>query len=136
MEDLTENVIADNMLYQVDSEGHHYQVQKEVRDHSSDGNTLKRRNRFIKSRGKNLHAEKKTRGCKLEVKWKNVTLRWIPLQYLKPSNPVEMDEYAVANDIKDRPAFKLWVKDVIRKRDQIISKVKSKYWRTTHKFGI
>ena len=25
---------------------------------------------------------------------------------------------------------------VLRKRDRIVSKIKSKYWRTTHKFGI
>ena len=26
--------------------------------------------------------------------------------------------------------------DVLRKRDQIIAKVKAKYWRATHKFGV
>ena len=35
-----------------------------------------------------------------------------------------------------KPAFAWWVRDVIKKRAAIISKVKSKYWQHTHKFGI
>eukprot|EP00980_Cylindrotheca_fusiformis_P019797 scaffold6944_cov68-Cylindrotheca_fusiformis.AAC.1 len=55
---------------------------------------------------------------------------------LKESNPVEVAEYAVANKIEEEPAFKWWVPYVLKKRNRILSKVKSKYWRTTHKFGI
>ena len=61
---------------------------------------------------------------------------WVPLKDLKVSNAVELAEYAVANNIADEPAFNWWVKNTLKKRDIIISKVKSKYWRTTHKFGI
>ena len=32
--------------------------------------------------------------------------------------------------------FWWWVPHVLRKRDRIVSKIKSKYWRTTHKFGV
>ena len=42
----------------------------------------------------------------------------------------------VANNIKDEPALALWSKVVLSKRNRIISKVKSRYWKTTHKFGI
>jgi len=45
-------------------------------------------------------------------------------------------EYAVANRIDDEPAFAWWVQAVIRKRDRIVAKVKSKYWQRTHKYGI
>jgi hypothetical protein len=34
------------------------------------------------------------------------------------------------------PAFNWWVPYTLRKRNKIIKKVKAKYWRTTHKFGI
>ena len=64
------------------------------------------------------------------------TLSWIPLKYLKASNPVELSEYALSNYIEDEPAFKFWVKGVLRKRDQIVSKVKTKCCETTHKYGI
>ena len=58
------------------------------------------------------------------------------MKYIKASNPAELSEYVVANNIEYEPVFKWWVKDVFRKQDQIISKFKAKYWRTTHKFVI
>jgi hypothetical protein len=45
-------------------------------------------------------------------------------------------EYAVANKILEEPAFKWWAQHVLRKRDQIIRKVKSRYWARTHKYGV
>jgi hypothetical protein len=45
-------------------------------------------------------------------------------------------EYAMANKISDKPAFVWWVNEVIKRRNRIISKVKSWYWKTTHKFGL
>ena len=65
-------------------------------------------------------------GWKLEVKWKDGTLSWILLKDIKASNPVELYEYALANNIEEGTEFKWWEKDVLRKRDQMISKVKAK----------
>ncbi len=47
-----------------------------------------------------------------------------------------MAEYAVANKISDKLAFTWWVPDTLRKKNRIASKLKTKYWRTSHKFGI
>ena len=55
---------------------------------------------------------------------------------MKASNPVEVAEYAVANHLTEEPAFKWWVSHVIKHRNRIISKVKLRYWKTTHKFRI
>ena len=83
-----------------------------------------------------LHRKRTTCGWKLLVEWKDVSVDWVTLKNLKQSNPVELDEYVMANDISDEPTFNLWVKETLRHIDSIISKVKSKYWRTSHKFGI
>ena len=55
---------------------------------------------------------------------------------MKASSPVEVAEYAVANQLMEEPVFKWWVSHVIKQWNQIISKVKLQYWKTTHKFGI
>ena len=55
---------------------------------------------------------------------------------MKASNPVEVAEYTVANHLTEEPAFKWWVSHVIKHRNRIISKVKLRCWKTTHKFGI
>ena len=42
----------------------------------------------------------------------------------------------MANEINDEPDFNWWVKETFRHIDRVFSKVKAKYWRTPHKFGI
>jgi hypothetical protein len=53
---------------------------------------------------------------------------WIQLTFQKISGNL------VAGS--DEPAFAWWVPDVLRKREQIISAVKARYLKRTHKFGI
>ena len=70
--------------------------------------------------------KKTTRGWELLVEWKDGSMDWIRLANLKESYPVQIAEYAVANGIDHEPAFKCWVLSILRRRDRIISKVKSK----------
>ena len=133
---LADNIIAGNIMSQVDSEGHHYQVLTEVADHNKDGSAISNVDSFVKSSSVNLHWKRKTRCWKLLVELKDGSVDLVPLKDLKQSNPFYMDEYAVENDIIDEPAFKWWVKETLRHIDRIISKVKSNYFRTSHKFAI
>ena len=55
---------------------------------------------------------------------------------MKESFPIEVSEYARANNIIDQPAFAWWCYHVLRKKDRIISGAKTKYWSETHKYGI
>jgi len=55
---------------------------------------------------------------------------------VKNAYPVQLAEYARQRDVLETPAFAWWVPYVIKKRQRIISKTKSKYWTRTHKFGI
>ena len=73
---------------------------------------------------------------KLLVKWKDGTQHWIPLEDIKKSNTVETEEYADADNLLEEPEFKCWDNLVLKKKDSIISGVKSCYWRTSHKLGI
>jgi hypothetical protein len=78
-----------------------------------------------------------TRGWELLISWKDGTSSWVKLKDLKESFPVQLAESDVGNKISEEPAFAWWVPYTIRKRrDHIILKVKSKYWKRTHKFGI
>ena len=70
------------------------------------------------------------------MEWKEGYSSWITLKDLKASNQVELAKYAAGNCLDVEPAFKWWVRDVLRRRNRIIAKVKAKYWRTTYKFGI
>jgi Reverse transcriptase (RNA-dependent DNA polymerase) len=72
----------------------------------------------------------------MEFQWVDGTADWLPLKDLKDSNPIETAEYAVSNKIADKPAFIWWVWDTLRRRNRFISKVKTQYWKRTHKYGI
>jgi hypothetical protein len=61
---------------------------------------------------------------------------WVPLKDLKASHPIEVAEFARARGIDEEPAFAWWVPYTLRKRDVIISAVKSRMNRATHKYGV
>lgn len=130
------NIIAENLYSQVDSEGNRHLVFKEMVDHKSDGSAIIKQDGYTISKNGNKVSKKTTRGWQLCVEWRDGTTDWIDLKDLRDSNPIEVEEYAVANKIDDEPAFVWWVQNTLRRRDRIISNAKTKYWRTTHKFGI
>jgi hypothetical protein len=129
------NVIAENIYSQCDSEGRQFQLFTEISDHKKDASAISKDDGFTISHNGNKIPKKTTRGWKFNVEWKDGTSSWVPLKEIKASNPIELAEYAVANGIAEEPAMAWWVKDVLKKRNRIISKVKSRYWKVTHKFG-
>ena len=130
------NVIAENLFSQVDSEGRQYLLMKEISDHRHDDTAISISEGWITLKNGRQVRKRTTRGWQLLVEWKEGGSDWIDLKELKESYPVEVAEYAKANKIAEEPAFAWWVNDVIRRRNRIIAKVKSRYWKTTHKFGI
>ena len=134
--EITANLIAENMLSQVDNEGRSYAVLKEVVDHRTNGHAVSKDDGFVIDRQGRRHPRMTTRGWEIQVEWRDGSTSWVPLKDLKESNPIELAEYAVANKIVEEPAFAWWVRATLRCRDRIIKKVKARYWSRSHKFGI
>ena len=55
---------------------------------------------------------------------------------MKESHPVEVAEYARARGIDKEPAFEWWVPHTLKKRQVILSALKKRIRKTTHKYGI
>ena len=91
---------------------------------------------MIRLHNGNMVPKKTTWEWYLLVEWKGGSSSWIPLKDLESSNPVELAEYAAGNRLDVQPAFKWWVRDVLKCRKRLIAKLKAKYWRTTHDFVI
>ena len=70
------------------------------------------------------------------MKWKDGSHDWLPLSIVKESYPIAVAEYAVANELSIEPAFKWWVRKVLKKRDRIISKVQTRVRKGRMKFGV
>jgi hypothetical protein len=77
-----------------------------------------------------------TRGWQILIQWNDGSTDWTEMRDVKDSYPIQLADYAIKKKIDSEPAFAWWIQIVKRHQKQIISKVKSKYWTRTHKFGI
>ena len=133
---LAANTIAENMFAQVDDEGNRHVLFQEIIDHRVDGTEVKHDDAFIISKNGGRRRRETTKGWEVLVQWKDGSSSWEKLKDLKESYPIQLAEYSHRSQISQEPAFAWWVPHVLKKRNRIISKVKSKYWTRTHKFGI
>lgn len=130
------NAIAENIWAQVDDEGRETFVLKEITDHRFNNKALSSDDAYeIKGNG-DKKMKPTTAGAEVEIEWNDGTTDWLSMKEVKASYPVQLAEYAVANKIADMPTYRWWVPQTLKLRNRIINKAKTKYWRTTHKFGI
>ena len=136
MDKILANQIAANLYSQLDDEGREILSFKGIIGHKRDDTALSKEEGFIELRNGQKKCKKTTRGWKILVEWRDESSDWIDLKDVKEANPVELAEYAIQSGLHNEPAFAWWVPYVIRKRERIIAKAKTKYWRTTHKYGV
>jgi hypothetical protein len=86
------------MYAQCDVEGMPYNLVEGIIDHND------RADMYIKH-GSKKQVRKTTKGWHLCVEWKDGTTSCESLTDLKESNPVEVAEYAVVNNLLDAPGF-------------------------------
>ena len=133
---LVANYIAENLFTQTDQEGNRHILLDEIIDYRVNGHEVKLQDAFITTGTGMRRRRETTIRWELLAQWKDGSTNWISLKDLKESYPVQTAEYAVATKIAMEPAFAWWVPHTLKKRNRIISKVKSKYWLRAHKFGI
>ena len=129
-----DNVITENVYDQLYSKGHQTLVMSEIVDNRIDGSEVTKENGFT---GNHWNIPKKTtKGWEVLIDCKDETTTWVDIKYVKEAIPIDLAEYVVENQIADNPEFACWVPYTLKKKDRIISKVKKKYWRITHKYGV
>jgi hypothetical protein len=135
-EALAANVIAENLFAQVDDEGNRHVLLQDIVDHRKSDDAVSGDDAFFTSQSGLKQRRRTTKGWDLCVQWKDGSTNWIALKDLKNAYPVQLAEYAVGNKIHEEAAFAWWVPFTLKKRERILSKVKSKYWLRTHKYGV
>jgi hypothetical protein len=131
-------MIAESMYAQCDTEGNKYLLMDSITDYESDNSIDVVPMTFISPTTSNGQRKmrKTTKGWRFCVLWKDGSTSWEHLKDLKESKPVHIAEFTVANKLVSEPAFIWWVPFTLKKRDQIIAKVNTRYLKHTHKFGI
>ena len=109
---------------------------KEIIDYRTNGQEVNQLDTFITMRTWTKRRRETTKGWEILIKWKDGSMNWVTLKDVKESYPVQLAEFAISNRIAEEPAFAWWVPFVMKKRNHILAKVKSKYWLRSHKFWI
>ncbi len=138
------NIITENMWRSVNNEGYHEDLLHAILDHQFSKNAKK--DGYIHNRHGRRRLRKTTRGVQLLVAIcdgidppndeRKIVKQWCDLKDLKELHPIEVAEYAVTHKIDGMPVFAWWVPYTLKKRDRIISAVKARITRTTHKYNI
>ena len=130
------NVIAENILSQVDDEGFTLTVFDSILDYSKDSDAVDKKDLYFLTRSGTRRMRKTTCGWRFLILWKDGTETWVHLKDMKESHPVELAEFVKSRGIAAEPAFAWWVPYTLRKRDTIISAIRARIRKTTQKYGI
>jgi hypothetical protein len=135
-ETLAANLLAESILAQVDEDGHRQLLIDEIIDHRRLADAIPIDKGLITTRTGTTRKVQTTRGWELYVQWKDGSTTWVPLSEMKQSFPIETAQYARDHELLKEPAFDWWARHVLKKSLTVLSKIKSKYWERTHKYGI
>ena len=95
-------------------------VMSEIIYHRRDSSAVTKYNGFI---GKQSNTPKNTtKGWEVLIERKDEKTTWVDIKDIKEASPIEIDEYAVANQISNEPPFDWWAPYTLNKSDIIISK--------------
>jgi hypothetical protein len=87
------NILAENMVCQVDHEGHNIMLLREIIDYKRDEATaVPIDDKFLTTRSGQRSLRKTTQGWSFLVSWKDGTESWVKLAELKDSYPFELAE--------------------------------------------
>ena len=130
------NILAENMLNQVDLDGHTTMLMDAIIDWKKDSTAVPMADKYLVTRTGQRRLRKTTQGWSFLVSWKDGSETWVKLAELKDSHPVELAEFAKARSLSSEPAFAWWVPHTLRRRNAILSAVKARVKKKTHKYGI
>jgi hypothetical protein len=102
------NMLAENMLSQLDPYGYNTILLKEIIDYRRDDSAVPLEDKYLTT------SSGQRRLRELLVAWEDGTESWVRLATLKDSFPVELAEFAKARGIDNEPAFAWWVSNTMR----------------------
>jgi hypothetical protein len=103
------NVVAENMLTQVDSDGFSLTMMEAMIDHRKDETVAAPvADKCLMTPSGQKRLRKTAVGWSPLVKWADASETWTPLKDVKESHPIETAEFANAQGTATEPAFAWW----------------------------
>ena len=111
------NVIAENLLTQVDPKGSHSHSLDKIILHQQMNNALSHKDAYVTIKRGVRRMRQTTIGWKFLCEFKDGSNNLVSLKVLKESHLIEVAEYVTALDLETEPAFSWWVPYTLKKRD-------------------
>ena len=87
--------MLENLYEQVDDNGNQYNIFDSIIDHRKNGDTISKADGYIISQNGVRRKIITTKGWEINVRWKDGSESWIPMNEIKESNPLEVVEYSI-----------------------------------------
>ena len=108
----------------------------DIVDRRVDGTDTMQQYAFIISNNGGKRRRETTKGWEIIIQWKDGSTKWESMKYLFEFYPFKQSEYYHQIRSSQEPEFAWWIPHFTKKRNQIISKVKSRHWTCTQKYGV
>ena len=125
VKDYAANAITENMISQFYYKIYSATYIDEIVDYKREYSAVDKSAKYAFTRMGQYWLRKTTHGWKMLVARKDGSKTWIPLKYMKESNPIDVVYFSKAKSFNDEPGFACWVTYTLRKQDVIISSIKS-----------
>ena len=135
-ETLTANIITENLITQVDEEGHRKLLLEDIINYVRNSDAVHRDDTFFDTITGMRQRKVTTKGWEICVRWKDVSTDWIVQNDLKQYYPTKLANFSQPHGTHEVPYFEWWDTYSERKGKTILSKLKSKYWWRMHKYRI
>ena len=127
MKEYSANIIAENMITQVDNDGFSSPLMESIVDFRKDSLiAVPKSEKYVITGRRGKRLSKTTKGFEGLVRWADGNESWIKLKDMKESHPVQTAEFARSKGIDDEAAVVWWVPYTLRKRDIILCKIKGR----------
>ena len=114
METLSSNIISENILSQVDLNGHRQMFLDGIIDQKKDESALSSTESTYVTKGGVPRCRFITKS--FLVCWKDGSCNWVILKDFKNSYPVQLSEHAIRTGIKNEPECVWWIPFTIKRR--------------------
>jgi hypothetical protein len=130
------NTIAEYLYSQINSEGKQDQLLDEIVDWRKTDEAVEEHEILQVSHNGNIHPRRTTKVYQLCIKWKDGSTSWEHLKDIKESFLTLVAEFAITQGIHDLPGFRWWVPQTMKRHNRIVSNIKTRFKKKTHKYGI
>ena len=103
---LPANILAENILSQVDEDGHKQLLFEEIIDHRSNSDAIKCEDGHVTNPINGYkHKKRTTKGWDLCVQWKGGNTSWVAFKDMKHGFPIQVARYAIKHGIDKELTF-------------------------------